>query len=52
MRRSLMLSLAAAALLAGGSFTFLVGGHVAAGEPNGVWINAVDLDIAPDQMAK
>jgi (4S)-4-hydroxy-5-phosphonooxypentane-2,3-dione isomerase len=52
MRRSVMLSVTVAALLAGGAFTVLVGGQDAAAQSNGVWINAVDLDIAPDQMAK
>lgn len=52
MPRSVVLSVAAAALLAGGALTVLMGGRDAAAQSNGVWINAVDLDIAPDQMAK
>jgi len=52
MRRLVLLTVAAAAMVAGSALTLSMPGHDAAAQQNGVWINAVDLDIAPDQMAK
>jgi autoinducer 2-degrading protein len=52
MRRSVLLSVAAAALVAGGALMLSMPGRDAAAQSAGVYINAVDLDIAPDQMAK
>jgi len=52
MRKSMLLPVAAAALLAGGALVFSLSARNAAAQSPGVYINAVDLDIAPDQMAK
>jgi autoinducer 2-degrading protein len=49
--KSILMSVAAAALLAGASLLMTLPSRNAAAE-GGVYINAVDLDIAPDQMAK
>jgi autoinducer 2-degrading protein len=51
-RKSVLLPVAVAALLAGGAFVLPLSTHDAAAQSSGVYINAVDLDIAPDQMAK
>jgi (4S)-4-hydroxy-5-phosphonooxypentane-2,3-dione isomerase len=50
--KSILMSIAAAALLAGASVLMTLPSRNAAAEAGGVYINAVDLDIAPDQMAK
>ena len=52
MRKSVLLPVAAAALAAGGALMLSMPGRDAAAQSSGVYINAVDLDIAPDQMAK
>jgi (4S)-4-hydroxy-5-phosphonooxypentane-2,3-dione isomerase len=52
MRRSVLLSVAAAALVAGGGLMLSMPGRDAAAQSSGAYINAVDLEIAPDQMAK
>ena len=52
MRTSVLLPVIAAALLAAGPFVLRLSTRDAAAQSSGVYINAVDLDIAPDQMAK
>ena len=52
MRKSVFMSVAAVALLAGASLFLSLPSRDAAAQAGGVYINAVDLDIAPDQMAK
>ena len=52
MRKSVVLSVATAALAAGGALMLSTLGHDAAAQSSGVYINAVDLDIAPGQMEK
>lgn len=52
MRKSIIVTVASMALLAGISmFTLMHSGNAAA-QSDGIHINVVDLDIAPDQMAK
>jgi (4S)-4-hydroxy-5-phosphonooxypentane-2,3-dione isomerase len=50
--KSIAMSVAAAGLLAGAAIFMTLPSRNAAAETGGVYINAVDLDIAPDQMAK
>lgn len=52
MRKSIIASTAAAALVSAAILLVSGPGRQAAAESAGVYINAVDLDIAPDQMAK
>jgi len=52
MRRSVLLSVVAAAFMAGGALMLSLSGREAAAQSSGVYIVAVDVDIAPDQMAK
>ena len=51
MRKSIVLSAAALALLVGVSTSILLPSRDAAAQSGGAYINAVDLDIAPGQMA-
>jgi autoinducer 2-degrading protein len=52
MRKSIVLSTAALALLAGIFIFSLMPSRDAAAQSSGAYINAVELDIAPGQMAK
>ena len=52
MRKSIYVSVAALALLAGVSMFGLMQSRDAAAQSGGVYINAVELDIAPGEMAK
>lgn len=50
--RSAVMSAAAAGLLAAAAVLVSLPSHDAAAQSGGIYINAVNLDIAPDQMAK
>ena len=52
MRKSVYLSAVAAALLVAGAALLQLPGREAAAQAGGVYINAVDLVIIPDQMSK
>ena len=52
MRKSVLMSAAALALLAGASMFVSPPSHEAAAQSSGVYINAVDLVIVPSEMAK
>jgi len=52
MRKSIVMSTAALALLAGVFIFSLMPSRDAAAQSSGAYINAVELDIAPGQMAK
>jgi autoinducer 2-degrading protein len=52
MRKSVYLSAAAAALLLAGAALLGLPGREAVAEAGGVYVNAVDLDIKPGDMAK
>jgi autoinducer 2-degrading protein len=52
MRKSVYLSAAAAALLLAGAALFGLPGREAVAQAGGVYVNAVDLDIKPGDMAK
>jgi quinol monooxygenase YgiN len=52
MRNSVYLSAAAAALLLAGAALFALPGRDAVAQAGGVYVNAVDLDIKPGDMAK
>lgn len=52
MRKSVLLSTAASALVAAAALFVSLPSRDAAAQSAGVYINAVDLDIAPDQVAK
>ena len=52
MRRSVYLSAAAAALLLAGAALFALPGRDAVAQAGGVYVNAVDLDIKPGDIAK
>jgi autoinducer 2-degrading protein len=52
MRKSVLISAAALALLAGASMFVSLPSRDAAAQSSGVYINAVDLVIVPSEMAK
>jgi autoinducer 2-degrading protein len=52
MRKSILMSVAAIALIAAAAALLPLPGRDAAAQSAGVYINAVDLDIAPSEMAK
>jgi (4S)-4-hydroxy-5-phosphonooxypentane-2,3-dione isomerase len=52
MRKLILVSAAAIALVAGASVTMFVPSHDAAAQAGGVYINAVDLVVIPSEMAK
>jgi autoinducer 2-degrading protein len=52
MRKSVYLSAAAAALLLAGAAPFGLPGREAVAQAGGVYVNAVDLDIKPGDVAK
>jgi (4S)-4-hydroxy-5-phosphonooxypentane-2,3-dione isomerase len=52
MRKSVYMSVAAAALLLAGAALFGLPGREAVAQASGVYVNAVDLDIKPGDVAK